>query len=198
MENYTIPQNIIDVLEENEWTVNVYPQDGEYFAEIEAYSPAGEDFLFNVWFNGLPSDFIEKVCEYDEEYDPDDHAAELVEYRGRNGVPDSIRDIIDDAEAIGDMLNDLSDRLAAIIDDVSAFDEEYVRQNWEDVLGSAINYADISHAIGWGFTNEDLHTLMELHKAGKYREKIEDLLTDCNFHSECAAWSEGDYTIKEG
>lgn len=194
-----LPEKITDVLESQDWNLcSIEEQDGEYYAELEKYSPNGEDFVPTIWFNGLPTDFIEKVAEYADDYDADDHAAELVEYRGRNGVPNSIRDIIDDAEAIGDMLNDLADALAAALNDSDDLDEDYIRENWEEVLSSNIDYSDIAHGIGWGFTDEDLHTLMQLHKDGKYREKIEDLLTDCNFHSECAAWSEGDYTIKEG
>ena len=198
MANGKLSKKVLDVLERNGWELcGVEKQDWEYYAEIEKYSPAGEDYVFAVWFDGLSADFIEKVCEYAEDYDADDHAAGLVEYRGQGGVPTSIREIIDDAEAIGTMLETLSAELAKIVDDADDMNEDYIRENWEEALESPMDYADISRIIGWGFTHEDLQELMELHKAGKYREKIEDLLTDCNFHTECADWSEGNYILRE-
>ena len=204
MANGKLSEKVIDVLENNGWRLcsvekwcSSFPEDGEYYAEVEAYSPAGEDYVFTVWFNGFSADFIEKVCEHAEEYDADDHAADLVQYRGQRGVPNSVREIIDDAEEIGTMLSDLADELSGIIDDVDDMGEDYIRENWEKMLESPVGYEYIARKIGWGFTHEDLETLMQLHKDGKYREKIEDLLTDCNFHTECSAWHDGDYILKE-
>jgi hypothetical protein len=34
---------------------------------------------------------------------------------------------------------------------------------------------------------------MEIHKKNKFRKKIEDLLEDCNFHSECGFLCDKDY-----
>lgn len=197
MANGKLSEKVTDVIENNGWRLcSVERQGWEYYADMEKYSPAGEDYVFTAWFNGFDADFIEKVCEYAEEYDADDHAADLVQYRGQRGIPNSIREIIDDAEAIGTMLEDLSVELAKIVDDVDDLNEDYIRENWEEVL-ETVDYEDISKAIGWGFTHEDLQELMELHKVGKYREKIEDLLEDCNFHTECSAWHDGDYILKE-
>lgn len=198
MANGKLSNKVLDVLENNGWRLcGVEKQDGEYYADMEKYSPAGEDYVFTVWFNGFDTDFIEKVCEYADEYDADDHAADLVQYRGQGGVPNSVREIIDDAEEIGTMLSDLADELSGIIDDVEDIGEDYIRENWEKMLESPVGYEYIARKIGWGFTHEDLQELMRLHKAGKYREKIEDLLTDCNFHTECADWSEGNYVLRE-
>lgn len=153
--------------------------------------------MFTVWFDGSASDFIDKVRDYAEDYDADDHAAELIEFRGQNGVPNSIRAIIDDAEAIGDMLNDLWKTLGDWYAHADDLDEEWVRENWEEALAGPSGYGDIASSIGWGFTREDLETLKELHKAGKFREKIEDLLDDCNFHTESGNWHDGNYIIRE-
>lgn len=38
--------------------------------------------------------------------------------------------------------------------------------------------------IEWGFFPQDLMVLTCIHKAGYFREKIIDLLEDCNFHTE--------------
>lgn len=44
------------------------------------------------------------------------------------------------------------------------------------------------------FTKNDIKELAKLHESGKYREKIEDLLEDCNFHSLNSYFQAGDYS----
>ena len=74
--------------------------------------------------------------------------------------------------------------------------EEEIRADWKKALDT-MNYGAISRTIEWGFCPEDLWKLMQLHQADKHREKIEDLLTDCNFHTFCACLSDGDYAGAE-
>jgi hypothetical protein len=45
-------------------------------------------------------------------FDHDEHAEMWVEGRGKNGVPGTIRQLLDDAEAIDKMLQDLAAALA--------------------------------------------------------------------------------------
>ena len=51
----------------------------------------------------------------------------------------------------------------------------------------------ISPKIKWGFTMQDLLILCDLHEAGYFRDKIVDLLEDCNFHIECGLIDDGKY-----
>lgn len=74
--------------------------------------------------------------------------------------------------------------------------EEEIRADWEKALDT-MTYGAISGTIEWGFYPEDLRKLMQLHQADKHREKIEDLLTDCNFHTFCDCLSDGDYAGAE-
>ena len=71
--------------------------------------------------------------------------------------------------------------------------EKFVRNNWEKALSKVKNGEELSGIIDFGFSDPDIVTLANLHKAGKFKEKIEELLTDCNFHSECEALKNGDY-----
>ena len=80
--------------------------DGKYIM-LEQFSPAGEDFFFYADKNR----FAESVTEYAEDFDPDEHAEIWVECRGKRGVPDSIRILIDDADAIKQMLTDLTEQI---------------------------------------------------------------------------------------
>ena len=53
----------------------------------------------------------EQVREYAYDFDPEEHAEMWVESRGKRGVPDSIRTLIDDADAIKEMAFELADAL---------------------------------------------------------------------------------------
>ena len=70
--------------------------------------------------------------------------------------------------------------------------EDEIRADWEKAL-DAMSYGEISRTIKWGFTPGDLRDLLHLHWGGIHRQKIEDLLEDCNFHTFCACLSEDDY-----
>ena len=101
-----LEQKYIYILEENDWSVSSYTNDGR--VELEKYSPAGEDFLMCVEIENFPK----SVREYANDFDSDEHAEMWINARGRvRGVPNSIRELINDAEAIQDMLNELADAL---------------------------------------------------------------------------------------
>ena len=47
--------------------------------------------------------------------------------------------------------------------------------------------------IEWGFYPQDLLVLTCIHKAGYFRDKIIDLLEDCNFHTEAGLLDDQKY-----
>lgn len=71
--------------------------------------------------------------------------------------------------------------------------EAEIRLDFASALRSVKNGTDLSYPLGWGFGKDDLMALMALHKSNKFRRKIEDLLEDCNFHTECGLLSEKQY-----
>ena len=85
--------------------------DGTYYVLLQAHSPAGED---------LPEEFeVESVEELvrdmrrrSDDFDADEHAEMWVSSRGENGVPYSIRELINDADAIEEMY----DKLAGVLE----------------------------------------------------------------------------------
>ena len=104
-----LKQKYIDILEENDWSVSSYTDDGR--VELQKYSPVGEDFSIIVEVE----DFTESVRKYANDFDADEHAEMWIEARGEvNGVPESIRELIEDAEAIQEMLDGLADALEEI------------------------------------------------------------------------------------
>jgi hypothetical protein len=70
-----------------------------------------------------------------------------------------------------------------------------IRRNFDKALRGVTHGSDLSYKLGYGFSKDDLKELAKLHKVGKHREKIEDLLTDCNFHEESAAMESSDYSM---
>lgn len=68
-----------------------------------------------------------------------------------------------------------------------------IELDWNAALCGVESGTELSADIGWGFTGQDLLVLTCLHEAGLHREKIEDLLEDCNFHAENEFLREGNY-----
>lgn len=196
----TLNTKLVDFLNEHDFYLISESRDerGEYCAELESSSPAGEDLILTIWHGGGADSFIYCFRKYANEFDPDEHAEMWVEHRGENGVPFGIRDLIDDADAIQTMYLDLADALeeanrAGAFSNSDLLSEQEIRDDWEAALESEMDYSEISHAIGWGFSRNDLNTLMQLHREDRFMGKIEDLLTDCNFHTECSDWHDGNY-----
>ena len=77
---------------------------------LETHSPAGEDLCIEAEVLAPCTSIAEikdvlKQTVYD--YDADEYAEFLISTRGKHGEPDSIRLLLDDAEAIGEQLKEL-------------------------------------------------------------------------------------------
>ena len=68
-----------------------------------------------------------------------------------------------------------------------------IRANWDLALSSVEYGYELSDKIGWGFSSQDLVILSYLHRIGKNRRKIEELLTDCNYHNYSSYLTKGAY-----
>lgn len=111
-----LADSIIEVLENNDWRLcgKVKKQGGEFYAEIESFSPCGENIVETVWFDGTDAGFIDGIKQCACNFNADEHAEFWVDHRGENGVPNSIRELIDDADAIQGMLDELVTELAKL------------------------------------------------------------------------------------
>lgn len=111
----SLNNQIMDILENNDISVISIEKQGEkHVSELEWFSPAGEDVIIVVWFNGTNSGFVDGFTKYAADFDPDEHAEMWVESRGKNGVPSTIRQLIDDADAINAMLEETAIELNAL------------------------------------------------------------------------------------
>ena len=86
-------------------------------------------------------------------------------------------------------------RLADVCDILKIRKGVSIRKNFKKYLNKVDRGFELSSALGYGFSNADIKKLAKIHKAGdtRIREKIEDLLEDCNFHTECADFAAGRY-----
>lgn len=106
----------IEACNDLDWTVNIgCDKPGEWYAELGWGSPAGEDFWTTAYFKDA-EDFIKGVRTCAKEFDPDHNVEIWVDRRGQGGCPDTIRELMDDAEAIQKSLNELADALQALDD----------------------------------------------------------------------------------
>ena len=103
----------IETCERLDWTVHEY-KDGS--VDIAKQSPAGEDFSFGV----RSENFVDEVKQYAAYFDVDEHVELWVDDRGKNGIPASIRELLEDAEAIDKMLQELAAALAEVEDEENA------------------------------------------------------------------------------
>lgn len=91
-----------DICERLDWRVT---SDGYGNIELEKYSPAGEDFIITVGEEG----FVDNVKAYSASFDKDEHIEMWILARrsGTRDVP-SARELVEDAQAIDDMLRELA------------------------------------------------------------------------------------------
>ena len=99
-----IKENFFTIIENEGWVV---ADEGDQYL-ISKYSPAGEDFGFTIE-KGTSEEMSERIIDYVNDFDADEHAKMWIDNRQTNGVPQSIRDLIDDADAIKEMLLELQD-----------------------------------------------------------------------------------------
>ena len=109
-----LSERTIEILENNDMTVfDRHEQNGEFTREIEFYSPEGEDVCECIFYDGTDESFIKAFRNNAENFDADGHAETYIEFRGKRGVPESVRDLITDAEWIKDTLLSVADELEA-------------------------------------------------------------------------------------
>lgn len=117
-------EQLLNKAEELDWNYTIWNEpEGSYggwyknernYVELEKYSPEGEDFSMIIDFDkeDVIDSFLENLKKYESSFDPEEHAEMWIESRGKNGVPNFIGDLLDDAEAIKKMIFELWDKLS--------------------------------------------------------------------------------------
>lgn len=103
---------IIEIAENNGFIIHeVEKQGNDFYVEINQGTPLGEDWWETIWFDGTDEGFIKAVRERYNNFDVDEETEIWIESRGKNGVPSSIKALVEDAEWKESMLDKLADEL---------------------------------------------------------------------------------------
>ena len=132
-----------------DWSVNISDScsdEGEWNADLGWTSPAGEDFLTTVYFKEVEA-FPSAVRACAKEFNPDANVELWLRERGTDGVPETIRELLEDAEAIQESLNDLADALEALDDPELAAALEARAKAEDAVETQEQSYVDLLSAL---------------------------------------------------
>ena len=103
---------VIGIVENNGFSIHeVEKQGNDFYVELNQYTPLGEDWWETIWFDGTDEGFIEAIKDRYNGFDVDEEAEIWVENRGKNGVPNSIKALVEDAEWKERTLGELFDQL---------------------------------------------------------------------------------------
>lgn len=109
---FELHKEIIKTIDEmNFGIIENEEQNEESYITLERFTPAGEDWCPIIWFDGTNEGFVESVRKLYENFDVDEEAELWIEGRGKNGIPSSIRVLINDAEWKENALLELAEEL---------------------------------------------------------------------------------------
>ena len=117
----TIIENELERADENglqsDFTASIGEDSMSAWVCFDGYSPAGENIVVELQYplEEFPAltvlDISKDVYREWENFDKDEHVMLWADSRGTNGVPETIRELMDDAEEIENMLRDLNSRM---------------------------------------------------------------------------------------
>jgi hypothetical protein len=111
-----LQKKLIEVLEANDWGFDEPQKQGkEYYLEMNHETPAGEDWWETVWYDGTINGFCEGVYKLYDNFDVDEDVELWVDSRGKNGVPSSVRILVENAEYKEEVLEQLYFALQEVV-----------------------------------------------------------------------------------
>ena len=76
---------------------------------------AGQDIPTEFDYDGTAEDFVRQFTERAEYYDVDEEVESFVDMRGQNGIPRTVRELLDDCQEAKDTLMEIADKLHKVI-----------------------------------------------------------------------------------
>lgn len=94
-----LSKKIIEVLDSHGFSFDSIEEQGnEYYIEMNNGTPAGEDWWVTIWFDGTDTGFIDSLEEVINDFNVDEEVEIWIPGRGKNGVPNSIETLVEDAK----------------------------------------------------------------------------------------------------
>lgn len=92
-------KDIVKILKENDFVIGeITKQSNGIYVDLNQSTPLGEDWWVVIFFNGTNNGFIQEFHKYAYNFDIDEEIEIYVENRGKNGIPNSIVDLVEDAK----------------------------------------------------------------------------------------------------
>lgn len=94
----------------NDWSAQIVERNGDtIICEFRNYSPAGQDFFFNVWTDGDGSSLAHDIFEYYDNFDVSSAAYLWLDSdgHGKDGAPYDMKDVYEDMEDCAKMIKEL-------------------------------------------------------------------------------------------
>lgn len=89
-------EKLTDIVESRE--ASLTSLEDEDCVVLQTYTPEGEDWVEEFYFDGTIQDLAKQVQLRVENFDVDEEAMLWIPHRGENGIPNSICALVDDAE----------------------------------------------------------------------------------------------------
>ena len=90
----------------------------DWYGIVEFWTDtSGQDIPTEFDFDGTAKDFVKKFCEAADNYDVDEEVEIFANMRGKQGVPNTIKELLEDMQEAKDTLMEISEKLKLAIDD---------------------------------------------------------------------------------
>lgn len=90
----------------------------EWYGIVEFWTDkAGHDIPTDFNFDGTAEDFVKQFTEAAENYDVDEEVELFVGMRGKGGVPNTVRELLDDCQEAKDTLMKIAEKLKEAIEE---------------------------------------------------------------------------------
>ena len=145
-----LDKKIQDILEKNEFNFNeeISEQDNGKYIEINQSTPKGEDWYETIWFDGTYKGFTNAVEERVLNFDIDEEVEIWIPGRGKGGCPDSIMDLVHDAEWKQKTLENLLDDLQGNEKEGKVITKESVENDLYDFFNDKMETGDAPEIEG--------------------------------------------------
>lgn len=105
-------KDIVKILEDNDFVIGeITKQSNGIYVDLNQSTPLGEDWWITISFDGTNNGFIQEFHNYAYNFDIDEEVEIFVQNRGKNGIPDSIVDLVEDAQWKQKTLEETADKL---------------------------------------------------------------------------------------
>lgn len=145
-----LDKKIQDILEKNEFNFDekISEQDNGKYIEINQSTPEGEDWWETIWFDGTYEGFVNAVEERVLNFDVDEEVEIWIPNRGKGGCPDSIMDLVHDAEWKQKTLENLLDDLQENKKEEKEITKESVENELYDFFNDKMKTGDAPEIEG--------------------------------------------------